>query len=57
MPGEKKSAPKKTSVHLERTQHEHLSVLAKRTGRSKSQLIRKAISEIPDRELLDSFGE
>jgi predicted DNA-binding protein len=86
MPGERKSALKKTSVYLERIQHEHLWVLAKRTGRTKSQLIREAIdiyepawsgdrsfalaagfqridsdarpiSEIPDRELLDGFGE
>jgi predicted DNA-binding protein len=86
MPAAKKSAQKKTSVYLERAQDEHLRVLAKRTGRAKSQLIReaidiyepaasgdrsfalaagfqridsdaRAISEIPDDELLDGFGE
>jgi predicted DNA-binding protein len=86
MSGAKKSALKKTSVYLERAQHEHLSALVKRTGRAKSQLIREAIdiyepapsgdrsfalaagfqridsdarpiSEIPEYELLDGFGE
>jgi predicted DNA-binding protein len=43
MPDAKKSAQKKTSVYLDRAQHEHLRVLAKRTGRAKAQLIREAI--------------
>jgi predicted DNA-binding protein len=43
MAAAKKSAQKKTSVYLERAQQEHLRVLAERTGRAKSQLIREAI--------------